>query len=45
MLDWICDESLLKFVSDMMVMRRFLISLKCVKCNFTNLPLSLNFFE
>jgi len=45
MLEWICKESLLKFVSDMIVVRRFLIFFKCVKYIFTNLPLSLKIFE
>ena len=39
MLEWICEESLLKYVSDVMVVRIFWIILKCVNCKITNLPL------
>ena len=39
MLEWMCKESLLKFVSDMMVVRVYLF-FKDVKCKITNLPLS-----
>jgi len=45
MLEWICEESLLKFVSDMMVVNEFLIFLKCVRCKFINLSLSLKIFN
>jgi len=42
---WICEKSLLKFVSDVMVIREFLIFLNDLKCKFTNLSLSLKIFE
>jgi len=41
MLEWICKESLLKFVSDVMIVRVFLSFFKGVKYKITNLPLSL----
>jgi len=39
MLEWMCEESWLKFVSDMMVVRKFCFSFKSVIYKITNLPL------
>ena len=38
---WICEDDLLKFVSDEIVKRKFRNYFKGVKCKFTNLPLLL----
>jgi len=39
MIEWICEDDLLKFVSD--VMREFINYFKSVKCKFKNLSLLL----
>jgi len=39
MLEWMCEESLLKYVSDIMVVRIFWIIFNCVNYKITNLPL------
>ena len=49
-LDWgmivcICEDGLLKFVSDMIVEREFKKYFKDVKCKFTNLSLLLKIFK
>jgi len=36
MLEWICEESLLKYMNDVMVVRIFWIILNCVNCKITN---------
>ena len=38
MLEWMSEESLLKYVSDVMVVRIFWIIFNCVNCMITNLP-------
>jgi len=41
MIEWICNDDLLKFVSDMIVGRKIINYFKDVKCKFTNLSLLL----
>ena len=38
MLEGMCEESLLKYVSDVMVVRIFWIIFNCVNCKITKLP-------
>ena len=45
MIEWICEDDLLKFVSDVIVEREFRNYFKDVKCKFTNLSLLLKIFE
>ena len=43
MLECICDEKLLKFVTDVLMVKDFLIFKKYIKCKFTNLINIINF--
>jgi len=44
-LEWMTEESLLKFVSDVMVVEKNYLFFECLKCKFTNLPLSLKYLK
>jgi len=44
-LEWMSEKSLLKNVSDVIVLRVFWIIFKSINCMFTNLPLFLKIFE
>jgi len=35
--EWICEKNLLRFVSDVMVVRKILIFIKDLKCKFTKI--------
>jgi len=41
MIEWICDDDLLKYVNDVIVVREFKNYFKGVKCKFINLFLLL----